>query len=119
MNFSVLIVPVGASAAFKPDLAGAQPGQPLGVLLGDNVTWNNTTDFEHQPWPTNGAGGALLPEAQARADGVYLSDPVAPGSPSAPTFNVKPTNTSQTTIFYGCAKHPTDATERSSIVITS
>ena len=82
-------------------------------------TWNNTTDLEHQPWPTNGAGGALLPEAQARAAGVYLSDPVAPGSPSAPTFNVKPTDTTQTTIFYGCAKHRADPTERSSIVITT
>lgn len=134
MKWSILIVPVGANragpAAFRPDLHGAKQGQPLGVLRRDNIIWDNTTDADHRPWPTDGQNGPMFSEADARTKGVYLSDNVAAGDVSQPTYNVDPLNPppvpppgfsptppGKKTIFYCCRNHPNEPTERGSIVI--
>ena len=53
--YAIRIVPVNSSdpagpAEFEPQ--GERPGRPLEAWVGDTVTWNNTTDAAHWPWPT-------------------------------------------------------------------
>jgi hypothetical protein len=138
MRWSILIEPMGAdragAAGFKPDLQGAAIAQPLGVLSGDNITWNNTTDAAHWPWPTDSENGPMFSEADARAKGVYLSDDVAAGDPSSPVYNASPVDPpppppagfapgftrappGKKTIFYCCKNHPNEPSEKGSIVI--
>jgi hypothetical protein len=55
-DWSIRIVPVNPShpagpAEFEPQ--GESPGRPLEAWVGDTVTWNNTTDAAHWPWPTD------------------------------------------------------------------
>ena len=54
-DWSIKIVsdPSGGPAAFVPDLKGAQPGQPLVATDDDLITWNNTTNEPHWPWPAD------------------------------------------------------------------
>jgi hypothetical protein len=85
------------TVAFRPDVPGAQPGQPLGVNTGDNVVWNNTTNKAH--WPV-----AMLPS------GLFLTKDIEPGRASRPSFNV------QNSVTYMCLHHPQ---ERGMIVVVS
>ena len=111
-SIKIIRLPDG-TVAFQPDQPHSQPGQPLGVLVGDNVTWNNQTNEVHRPWPTD-AQGRLLSEADAVAFGFYLSDDVPPDRPSRPIYNVNPQfspprtglpDTPPPTITYVCRHH--------------
>lgn len=108
----IVDVAAGGPAAFQPDLAGAKPGQPLGIRGDENsVTWRNNTDIDHWPWPTNGQGGAMLDEQDAKNRGVYLTENILPGDVSAPRYTVN--LLAGSTIFYCCRHH---AHEQGSIV---
>ncbi len=53
---SIKIVPVNpadpkGSASFAPQ--GGHPGGTQEAWEGDDITWNNSTDAEHWPWPTD------------------------------------------------------------------
>ena len=41
---------------------GAHPNSPLITQLDDIVTWNNTTNQKHWPWPVD-ANNSLLPDS--------------------------------------------------------
>jgi len=41
---------------------GAHPDSPLITQLDDIVTWNNTTNQKHWPWPVD-ANNNLLPDS--------------------------------------------------------
>ena len=43
---------------------GAHPNSPLITQLDDIVTWNNTTNQKHWPWPVD-ANNSLLPDSAA------------------------------------------------------
>jgi len=58
-DWSIKIVSTDAGAAFVPGLQGAKPGDPLQAQQDDLVTWNNTTDETHQPWPTDASDNPL------------------------------------------------------------
>ncbi len=118
-DWSIKIVPSGSGgAAFVPDLQGAKPGDPLRAQQDDLVTWNNTTGDSHQPWPTN---SSYQPLQVQRTSAEYLSDVVAAGGSSRPSYDVaQPSPTSQTwTIYYYCKLHPNVATERGTIIGTA
>lgn len=40
-------------ASFDPHTFGAKPGEPLQASDGDEVSWFNNTEREHQPWPAD------------------------------------------------------------------
>ena len=86
------------SVAFQPDLPGAQPGQPLGALGGDLITWNNTTNNAHQPEGTNPTS--------------YLTEQIPAGQVSDPIYKAP---AGPTTITYACKLHPQ---EQGSIVVS-
>jgi plastocyanin len=86
-QWSIKIVKLAnQTVAFQPDVPGAQPNQPLGVNVGDNITWNNRTNEAH--WPV------------AIAPGGFLTNNIPAGEVSDPIFNV------QTTVTYRCLHHP-------------
>jgi hypothetical protein len=108
------------TVAFQPDIPGAKPGQPLGVDLGEHVTWNNETNQAHWPWPTDTQGN-LLSEADAIARRFYLADDVPAGRVSKPIYNVDPQfsppappDVPPPTITYVCKHHQQ---EQGSIVV--
>jgi hypothetical protein len=118
-DWSIKIIPnpsaiAGAPAAFVPDVTGAKPGDPLIAQESDIVTWNNTTDQAHWPWPVNFA--VPLDEDPGSLKGtpvvLYMSDRVAGDSSSSPSF-VPPL---AGTITYCCRLHPE---ERGTIVVTA
>jgi hypothetical protein len=118
-DWSVKIVPVDPT---KP--AGSarfdSPGQPAGTPLiaqnGDVVTWNNTTDAEHQPWPTD-ANYDPLPSGPNQAG--YMSDPIPAGDSSTPAYPVTLTDPAKPQVFYYyCKNHPRDLNERSAITVS-
>jgi hypothetical protein len=118
MDWSIKIVQADGGAAFVPDLQGAKPGDPLQTQQDDLVTWNNTTDDTHQPWPSD-AGYNPLPDAQVlpRGSASYLSDPIPPQGSSRPSYDVaqpagKP---AAWTVYYCCKLHPNVASERGTI----
>jgi hypothetical protein len=75
------------TVSFKPDVAGAQAGQPLGVQPNDLVTWNNRTNQ------------ALT--LQSIPPGTYLTDPVPAGQVSSPAYAVGAT---AGTVTYSCVQ---------------
>jgi hypothetical protein len=119
-DYSVKIVSTDKGAAFVPDFQGYQPGDPLPARVNDLVTWNNTTNDTHQPWPTD-QNYHLLPDAQVpRSSDNYLSDPIPPGQSSRPSYVVTqplpPEGPPATwTFYYGCKLHPTATSERGTI----
>lgn len=111
-DWSIRIVPVNASdpagpAAFEPQ--GEGPGWPLEAWIGDNVTWNNTTDAAHWPWPTD---ANYQPQDVKRGDLGYMSDEIQARQGSRPTFNV---GTTPTLLHYYCKNHPNEQSERGTI----
>ena len=121
-DWSIKIVPVDStkpagSARFEPQ--NAPPGQPLATWDGDLVTWNNTTDAAHWPWPTD-ENYQPLPVAPGTT--AYMSDNIAPRQGSRPAYsvNLPPDTTQQPYIVYYCCKnHPNDPNERGTISIVS
>ncbi|HEY2094017.1 MAG TPA: hypothetical protein VGJ81_19250 [Thermoanaerobaculia bacterium] len=124
-DWSIKIVPssTGDGAAFLPDLQGKKPGDPLETLADDLVTWNNTTEDEHQPWPADDTYTAL-PNDQVlpRGGPNYLSDIIPAGGSSRPSYDVAqpagpdPDNPPPTwTVYYICALHPYVESERGTI----
>jgi hypothetical protein len=87
-EWSIKIVPVdptrpAGSAQFVPQDAPA--GQPLATWDGDLVTWNNTTDTAHWPWPTDSNYNPLPVTSGTTA---YMSDDIAARQGSRPTYSV-------------------------------
>lgn len=89
------------TVSFKPDVAGAQAGQPLGVQPNDLVTWNNRTN---QPLTLQSISPA----------GVYLTDPIPAGQVSSPAYAVGGT---AGTVTYSCV-NPSKQ-QHSIVVITN
>jgi hypothetical protein len=107
-DWSIKIVPAekptkDVPAAFVPDLRGAQPGTPLTAQVDDIITWNNTTNHDHWPWPVDADGNPLPDNQVSTAKGNYLSDRIRAGMPSSPSFDV-PMQTAP--INYCCKLHP-------------
>jgi plastocyanin len=96
----ITIKKIDGKTVFQPDRPGANPGDPLEVVLGDLVTWNNETDDPHHPVATDPAGP-------------FLTNEIPPGGVSSPIFNV--TQTPPKTIAYTCSLH---ADEKGSIKVT-
>jgi hypothetical protein len=104
-DWSIKISVVAGNPAFVPDLIDAQPGTPLVAQVDDLVTWNNTTDQSHWPWPTDSSFNPL-PDAQVSVQlGNYLSDSIPPGRSSRPSYDVNMPATGST-IYYCCKHHP-------------
>ena len=70
-------------------------------LSGDNITWKNQTDDEHQPWP-------LGPDGKPAATG-WGVNPVAPGTSSNPTYSVA--TSPKGIVKYCCKKHTSEVGE--------
>ena len=123
-DWSIRIVPSnsGTGAAFVPDLQGTNEGDPLIAQQDDLVSWNNTTDDTHQPWPTDSSYNPLS-ESQVlpRGSANYLSDPIPPGESSRPSYDVAQPSTSPAswTVYYYCKLHPEITTERGTIEATT
>jgi hypothetical protein len=112
-DWSIKIINTPNGAAFVPDLFGAQPGSPVGSQPGsplaaqvdDLVTWNNTTDQPHWPWPTD-QNFKPLPDSQVSVQaGNYLSDQIPPNRSSRPSYDVNMPATGNT-IYYCCKLNP-------------
>ena len=107
-DWTVKIVPSSAGGAkFSPSAQQAQQD--------DLVSWNNTTNETHQPWPTD---DEYNPLDVARDSPQYLSDPIPAGRSSRPSYDVaQPSGTPATwTIYYYCATHPDRDIERGQIL---
>jgi hypothetical protein len=118
-DWSIKIITTKKGAAFVPDLQGYQPGDALPTRVNDLVTWNNTTNDTHQPWPTD-SNYKLLPDPVPRDSDNYLSDPIPPQGSSRPSYVVTqplpPEGPPATwTVYYGCKLHPTAKSERGTI----
>jgi hypothetical protein len=101
-DWSIKIIPNPAAIADKPallqpDLAAAQPGDPLEAQEGDQVSWNNETGQPYQPWPTDQNGnpqtlGAVTPPPAPPAPpwfpAGYLSNMIPANRSSTPAYNV-------------------------------
>jgi hypothetical protein len=114
----------GDGAEFIPDLNGKTAGDPLECMQDDLVSWNNTTEEEHQPWPSDNAYNAL-PNDQVlpRGGPNYLSDIIPAGGSSRPSYDVAqpaavPPAAAPTTwtVYYICALHPYVESERGTII---
>ncbi len=114
-DWSIKIVPSGKSAAFVPDLQGAEPGDPLQAQQDDLVTWNNTTKKTHQPWPTDSNYNPLPVSQVPRGSANYLSDPIPPGESSRPSYDTAVVGT----VYYCCLKHKSAKSERGTIIVSA
>ena len=95
--------------AFWPDRLDAEPDDPLVILRGESVTWNNRTNDPHWPWPLDGQG-QLLSADDARARNFYLCDAIPAGDVSDPSYDAvpdfaPPVTTEAPTIVYVCRRH--------------
>ena len=118
-DWSIKIVPVdptkpAGSAQFVPQTAPV--GQPQATWDGDTVSWNNTTDAAHQPWPTD---SNYDPQPAKPGDNNYMSDDIPARGSSRPAFAINlPTNVPTPYIlYYYCKDHPDDPNERGTISI--
>jgi len=123
-NQSIKIVPSnsGSGAAFQPDLDGYEQGDPLIAQQDDTVSWNNTTEDYHQPWPTDSNYNPLSEaEVMPRGGPNYLSDPIPGDESSRPSYVVAQPSTapSSWTLYYYCKLHPLIETERGTIKATT
>jgi hypothetical protein len=118
-DWSIKIVQADSGAAFVPDLYGAKPGDALQAQQDDLVTWNNTTNDAHQPWPSD-ANYDPLPDSQVlpRGSAAYLSDVIPAQGSSRPSYDVaQPAGQPATwTVYYCCKLHPEVPSERGTIV---
>jgi hypothetical protein len=107
----------GQTATFEVDRNDVEPGDPLVAEPTDLVSWNNTTDDTHRPWPLD-AKGEPIPESQVpRGSTYYLSDTIPPDSSSRPSWLVpSKAQDGSTTVQYCCLLHPQ---ERGEIIISS
>ena len=90
-------------------IAQNQPSAPPGTLYadsGDAVSWNNTTQQNHQPVQTNSNGQVPMPL------GGLLWAPVTPGH-QTPAWIV--TGSAGTSVTYTCLIHPQ---EQGTITVT-
>jgi hypothetical protein len=119
-DWSIKIVPAatGDGAAFQPDVPGYNVGEALPAQQDDLVSWANTTDDTHQPWPTD-SNYAPLSEAEVlpRGSANYLSDPIPSGESSRPSYDVAQPSSQPNSwiVYYFCKLHPTVTTERGTI----
>lgn len=125
-DWSIMIVEGDdGTTQFQPKQVGAKPGDPLQAYQDDVVSWNNTTEQTHQPWPTD-ENYKPLPSAQVkRGKPLYMSDPIpGPDESSRPAYGAglatrlpdqiqKPAV--PWTIYYYCKKHPKAKSERGTI----
>jgi hypothetical protein len=77
------------TVTFEPDVPNGQPGQPLGVLPNDLVTWNNTTNQELKLQASN-------------PPGLFLTNPIPAGQVSDPIFSASTIPSGTTTVTYSC-----------------
>src|SRR5262245_19446334 len=118
-DWSVKIVgEPGKLTTFVVDRNDVKPGNPLVAAQNDLVSWNNTTDDTHEPWPANPDGSPILPEtAVPRGSTYYMSDPIPPRSSSRPSWLVPQNSpTGGTTMLYCCLLHPK---EQGKIIISA
>jgi hypothetical protein len=120
-DWSIRIVPgVHAEdlAIFAVDRNDVKPGAPLVADPNDLVSWNNTTDQTHQPWPANADGTPILPASSVPRNAPnYLSDPIPQNSSSRPSWLVPtPAKGASNTFRYCCLLHPR---EQGHIIISS
>jgi len=92
----------GKPATFTPDIDGTPTGEPLKVVQGDLVSWNNTTGEQHWPTPDD-------PDAY----GNFVTNPINPDS-SSTAYNI--ISKAGTTISYHCSIHPE---ERGKVVVVN
>jgi hypothetical protein len=118
-DWSIKIVPVDStkpagSAQFVPQ--NAPVGQPQATWDGDTVSWNNTTDAAHQPWPTD---SNYNPQAAKPGDNNYMSDDIPARQSSRPAFaiNLPASVPTPYILYYYCKDHPHDPNERGTISI--
>ena len=116
-DWSIMITPnskAGGPASYTPDVMGAKAGDPLAAGNADIVSWNNRTPDEHQPWPL-GQDGKPLSEADAKSQGLYLSNVIPAWQSSTPGYvTTAPATGTYTTILYTCTFH---SDERGSIQV--
>ena len=90
-DWSIRIIPVAivahpaGPAEFEPQ--GERSGRPLEAWVGDTVTWNNTTDAAHWPWPTD---ANYQPLNVQPGDLGYMSDNIQAKQGSRPTLTSGP-----------------------------
>ena len=113
-EWSIKIVSSGGVTSFSP--------RARQTLAGDMVSWGNTTDETHQPWPFDDEGNPLPASQVARTSANYLSDHIPPDNSSRPSYIVPtpPGNPPPLWVLnYGCACHPTSQSERGQIFIAA
>lgn len=101
------------SIKIRPNPGGPAdaPGRfdPLDATLDDIVSWNNTTDDKHHPWPTD---SNYVPLGVTPDSTEYLADEIPPGQSSdsydLPTPTTVDPATGLPTIFYYCKCHPAE-----------
>lgn len=97
----IIIKQENGTTVFQPDRPGAKPGDPLKVIKGDLITWNNRTNDIHHPVAVTPAG-------------TFLTDEIPPKDVSSPIFSpVTPS-----VITYMCSRHPDDPGEKGSIEVS-
>lgn len=125
-DWSIRIVPVdpskpGGSAQFVPQ--NGSPGQALATWDGDTVTWNNTTDAAHWPWPAN---SSYVPDPTVQpGTTAYMTDDIPARQGSRPTYSInlpvpqagQPPTPIPYIVYYCCKDHPDDPNERGTISI--
>ncbi len=96
------------SAAFVPVQPGGSPGGPLKTFEDDSVTWNNTTDQDHWPWPTDETFQPWDESKVSKELMTYLSGQIPPHQPSDVIFNIPEAGSTDfgSTIYYYCKLHP-------------
>ena len=92
----------------NPVAVAGQPGvfAPQQANAGDNVSWNNATKDQHQPWPTDKNYNPLTITPTSPK---YLSDVIEPGTSSDAFSLSMPADvdpkTGIGTLYYCCALH--------------
>jgi hypothetical protein len=115
-DWKININPAGGGAAFVPAIHGAKAGDPLAAGQDDLVTWANNTKQKHQPWPATSSWAPLPDDQVPRTSPLYLSDPIAAGGSSRPSYDVAQpaavppatTGPAQWTVYYICKNHPNE-----------
>ncbi|MCF8477167.1 MAG: hypothetical protein K9G60_09055 [Pseudolabrys sp.] len=88
--------------------AQLQPNNPVGTLYmapGDSVSWNNQSGGERQPTLTDINGSPATPGGRGTA--LYLSDPIADGHSSRPSW-IAPTSPVPGTYSYISKDYPAE-----------
>lgn len=135
-SWSIEIVEKDGVTSFNPKNQDA--------LQEDLISWNNTTNQRHQPWLLDAIGNPVTdprkkidpnkpfdacdggsPDAppnfdpKSRQVPTYLSDCIAAGASSRPSFNVTIPTGFTSPLSYYCKVHPQNASERGTITLTT